>query len=185
MPNPKGLQWNKNQLKIAYELLVNKKSVQEVADDTGFSILTVYKVQKAMNEGQQPPTLDPQEISQAPEPMKFGKYQEEMGTSDSNTDDSEKLPAQTTIKQGKVGPVTGSVSHSSLIEFVAQKHQLPMTPPIYIGYMCAVKKGFKGELVDYLSITSEDFWVGRGVNMYSEMSDFSLLQEEAPVGNQN
>ena len=64
---------------------------------------------------------------------------------------------------------TPNVSEASYIELVAMKHTIPLTPDIYIGYMCALKRGFSNDLTAWLSIASRNFWESRGVNPYKEV----------------
>ena len=56
------------------------------------------------------------------------------------------------------------------MEMVAMKYPISLTPDIYIGYMCAVKRGFTRDLTSWLSLASRDFWEGRGINPYEEVS---------------
>lgn len=65
---------------------------------------------------------------------------------------------------------TTEPTEAAYIQFVSKVETLPMTPDIFIGYMCAIKRGFKGNLGQWLALASRDFWFGRGINPYHEVS---------------
>lgn len=68
---------------------------------------------------------------------------------------------------------TNAVSQAALLNLVPQTLSLPLSPDIYMSYMCALKKGYEGDLADWLSLVSRDFWFGRDIDMYAEVSGIS------------
>ena len=82
---------------------------------------------------------------------------------------------------------TPSVSDSALLRLISQSQVIIMTPDIFTGYMCAIKRGFMGNLSDWLSLASRDFWLGRGIDLYREVSgivpeDLIPKESEQEVG---
>jgi len=65
---------------------------------------------------------------------------------------------------------TDAVSEAAILNLVPQTLSLPLTPDIFMSYMCALKNGYEGELGDWLSLVSRDFWFGRGRDPYAEVS---------------
>lgn len=68
---------------------------------------------------------------------------------------------------------TDAVSHATVLNLVAQTLSLPLTPDIYMSYMCAVKNGYEGAMGEWLGLVSRDFWLGRGRNFYQEVTGIS------------
>lgn len=58
MSKPKGLQWTEKELKIAYALLIEKKTRPEVEKELGASHSGVWKVWHALQAGNKPPMLE-------------------------------------------------------------------------------------------------------------------------------
>ena len=75
------------------------------------------------------------------------------------------------VSTAKVAPgTTPNVSEAALLRMVAQSQIVVMTPDIYMSYMCALKKGFEGTLAGFLSVAAVDFWKGRGIDPFKEVS---------------
>lgn len=72
---------------------------------------------------------------------------------------------------------TDAVCEAAWIRLVPQTLTLPLTPDIYISYMCALKNGYEGNLADWLGLVSLDFWAGRGRDMFAEVSGINPSQE--------
>ena len=72
-----------------------------------------------------------------------------------------------------LGKETEEVTETAVLKLVPQVQTLPLTPDIFVSYMCAVKNGYEGTLSDWLSLVSRDFWFGRGRNFYEEVSGIS------------
>jgi len=70
---------------------------------------------------------------------------------------------------------TKETTETTYVEFVQKVQTLPMTPDLFMGYMCAVKHGFKGDLGQWIATASRDFWIGRGINPYEEVSLIARL----------
>ena len=67
MAKPKGLEWNQEQLKIAYHL---QKGLlpKEMATKYGFSVSTCYHIKKKMDAGDNPGEVTQEMINKAPPP---------------------------------------------------------------------------------------------------------------------
>lgn len=76
---------------------------------------------------------------------------------------------------------TTDPTKAALLRLEAQSYVIPNTPGIQTGYLCALKHGFPGDIALYLTVVSEDFWYGRGIDPYKEVSGWvgvPLPQEE-------
>lgn len=69
-------------------------------------------------------------------------------------------------------PITLETTEASILRLTPKVQNIPLTPDIFIGYMCAISRGFSGSMTDWLSLTSRDFWFGRGINPYEVISSF-------------
>ena len=72
---------------------------------------------------------------------------------------------------------TDAVSQAAVLNLVPQTLSLPLTPDIFMSYMCALKNGYEGTMADWLSLVSRDFWLGRGRTMYAEVSGISSPED--------
>jgi len=133
--------WNETKIKIA-ELLNSKKDEKEIANTLDCGVTVIRQVKKALKLGQ-------------PLPGQDGKSE--------NKD--EEAPATTKAPQE-----TKETTEATLLKFIPKVQSLALTPNMFIGFMCAKKKGFEGELEDFLDLTALDFWQGRNVNPYEEVS---------------
>mgnify|MGYP001558692740 FL=1 len=87
-------------------------------------------------------------------------------------------PADIVVEEPKKRPspivvsksITLNVSEAAAIQMMAKTVVIANTPDIIYSFMCAVKRGFEGGLENWLSLVSVDFWTGRGVNPYEEVS---------------
>ena len=70
-------------------------------------------------------------------------------------------------------PVTDALSQTAYLQLIPHVQQLPLTVPIFVSYMCAIKSGYQGDISDWLSLVSLDYWQGRGRDMYAELSGIS------------
>ena len=82
-------------------------------------------------------------------------------------------PAMVDAKVVKGLPVTDALSQTTFLQFIPHVMQLPLTVPMFVSYMCAVKSGYQGDFSDWISLASLDFWKGRGVDMYTEVGGIS------------
>lgn len=83
-------------------------------------------------------------------------------------------PATVGAKGVKGGlPTTDALSQTSYLQLVPQVQQLALTPDIFFSYMYALKKGYKGTFADWLSLVSRDFWLGREIDFYAEVTGIS------------
>lgn len=164
MQNPKGLQWNKNQLLIAM-YLQQDMTPKEIEDTYEIPKRTVYKVKNAMKKGDDPGPVTQEMIDEAPEPMVFGE------TEIVKENDGEVTPGKKGTSSLKVLKKSQPPVHqTTAFQLVAQTQQIPMTTGIYVSYMVAVKHGYTGGLSEWLDLVSTDFWQGRDINMYAEMA---------------
>ncbi len=176
----KGLQWNQGQLQIAF-YLQKDLTPKEISQQYGFPLRTCFKVKAAMESGNDPGEVTEEMIKAAPVPVVFGAAA--ASKSKSVKQAPAKLPGPVAKPAAKKGiPAV----HTSAIQLVAQTQPIPMTPDIYISYMVACGRGYQGDLVDWLSLVSRDFWLGRGQNMYDEMAAVMAGHKEeevaAPIG---
>ena len=88
-------------------------------------------------------------------------------------------PATVGAKVLKGGlPVTDALSQTAYLQLIPHVQQLPLTVPIFVSYLCAVKSGYEGDVADWLSLVSLDFWQGRGRNMYAEVGGISSSEDK-------
>lgn len=164
MATPKGLQWNKLQLQIAQHLKSGMEP-KEVGAQFGLAMRTIYKVNKALKAGDDPGDITDEMIAAAPEPMSFGDPLNSQGKGGKVT------PAKVGSGKGIIAQKGAApVQYTSQLELVATTAPIPLTNEMYVSYMVAVKKGYRGGIGDWLSLTAQDFWLGREVNMYEEMA---------------
>lgn len=174
----KGLEWNQTQLQIALELSKDKTCKDIIAEGKFHSTL-VYKVAGKIEEGDKPPSLDEAYIAAAKPPTVFGSPQGK------TAEKPEVTPAPKTAPAPKTpGKTTNSLSQTAILQFTPLVQQLPLTPNIFISYMCAVHRGYQGDIADWLSLVSLDFWRGRGLDMFAEVSGLppSNLEKEGDDG---
>ena len=143
-----GLEWNEGQVKI-YNLLKEGISATQVIAQTSYKKSAVFKIQQAISQGDTP--SDP-----SSEPNKGGKAKR----------DGHKGGA---IPSTLVGSTT-EVSETSLLKLTPHAQQVILTPDMYFSYMMALKKGYEGNIGDWLSLTARDFWLGREINFYQEVA---------------
>lgn len=67
-------------------------------------------------------------------------------------------------------PSTEAVSQAVFLKLVPQTLSLPLTPNVFMSYLCALKKGFKRDLGAWIDLACADFWTGRGIDFYAEVS---------------
>jgi len=159
-----NIEWNQNQLKIALELSKGKKP-KEIFAEGQFTETLIYKVAKAIDGGNKPPSLDEAYIASAPPPTPFGTGKKQ------KVKTGEVAPAKLdTVSLTKGEQITDEIAEASVLRLIPKVQSLPLTPDIFIGFMCAVARGFPGDIGDWLSLASRDFWYGRGVNPYQEVS---------------
>lgn len=73
---------------------------------------------------------------------------------------------------------TDAVSQALFLELVPKVLRITLTPDIFMSYMCALKNGYEGHLADWLSLVSREFWFGRQVDMYAEVSDIKPPEDK-------
>ena len=67
-------------------------------------------------------------------------------------------------------PSTEAVSQATFLKLVPQTLSLPLTPNVFMSYLCALKKGFKRDLGAWIDLACADFWTDRGIDFYAEVS---------------
>ena len=72
---------------------------------------------------------------------------------------------------------TFNASEATLIKLLSQAQVIVMTPEIFTSYMCAVRRGFEGSLSGWLSMVSKDFWLGREIDPFREVSGGAARSE--------
>ena len=96
------------------------------------------------------------------------------GAIGSEGEEGKQAPGKVIPKVLKGGlPVTDALVQTTFLQFIPHVMQLPLTVPMFVSYMCAVKSGYKGDFSDWISLISLDFWKGRGRNMYAEVGGIS------------
>ena len=171
---PTGPEWNKVQLTIAYGLLVEKKSANELMAE-GFKKDAVYRIIQAIEKGAKPKTLDPDEIAKAPDPTPFASTAPK-GSKTVTMDIAVKPEKK--AAPSKTGLVeTDSASETQILQFVAHVQKVSMTVNMFISYGCAVKNGFEGTFGDFLDMICLDFWACRGRNMFEEYGQMAMAEE--------
>jgi len=173
MAKKKGLQWNQLQLLIAKEIIEGKKEPQQLVKDGKFKSSTVYKVAEFLEKGNEPPSLDPEYIANAPKAKKFG---EDGGGKEEK---AELTPADLQKPPSKGGPqLTTSLSMTTILKLIPQVQALPLTPDIFMSYICALQNGYEGDVGEWLSLVSRDFWLARGRDFYAEVSGVGIQEAE-------
>lgn len=137
------MEWNDNQIKIA-NALIEGKSAQEVATQCEASIASVYKVRQALKKaGGKIPSSNDQVIP------------------------------STVVQRTPPPPTTTAVtSEASFLEFSPKTQRFTLTPAIFMSYMCALKRGYEGDLGEWLNLIAIKVWLDRDINFYGEVADF-------------
>jgi len=147
MPVKKGtIIWNADKLKVL-NLINEGKPDDEIKAVTGCGQNMIDIVRKAKDDGK-----TPSDKAETPGAVTPALTEEE----------SQK-------EKGKSTQLTEDVSETSFLTLVAQIQKIPLTPDMYISYMCALKRGYDGNIARWLSLTCRDFWLGRQVNFYAEV----------------
>jgi len=174
MPKPKGLEWNQLQLKIA--LLLQQGATPEQIEESGLcKIRTVHKVKSGIEKGDIPPDLSEAAIASAPPPSQFGKYTHKPGK------DGELTPAKVAGKEPAI-PLTTETSEATALKMTPKVQTIPLTPGIFISYMCAVGRGYGGDMATFLDLAAVDFWQGRGLNPFEEVRNLSVEKVVVEAG---
>jgi hypothetical protein len=77
-------------------------------------------------------------------------------------------------KTSKTELDTQSTSEAMFARLIPKIQTVILTPDIWIGFACALKRGFTGDLNRWLSLASRDFWIGRKINPYEEVSNLGI-----------
>jgi len=191
----KGLEWNKNQLLVA-KLLNEGKTPYQAALEVGVSDDTAYRVQKAILDGDVPPSLDPDFIAKAKKPTKVGVKADASKVAEAIAETpppppskpGETPPIDTKVNPHaaaiaaataaaaaakKVLPLTNQTSKAAILQLIPQVQQLPMTPDIYMSYYFALVNGYEGQIGDWINLCCRDFWFGRGVDFFAGISEIA------------
>ena len=115
-----------------------------------------------------PPSLDEAAIAKAPAPSKFGKKNKGW--------DKKPQPQEETssdIPEEKGAAATKDVAETSFLRLVPRVQTVPLTPDIYVSYMCAIARGYGGDLGEFLGLVAKDFWTGRDINPYEIVANIS------------
>lgn len=112
--------------------------------------------------GDNPPDLSDEAIANAAPPGQFGKPGDIPPKGDKLT------PGNIPPKGGMLE--THEITEAAALKLIPKVQSLALTPDIFISYMCAVVRGFPGELGDWISVACRDFWFGREVNPYEVVS---------------
>jgi len=150
------IEWNKNQLRIAQKVLeFPELESKQIVGKFGFARASVDNVKAALDKGEVPPSLEEEYIESAPEPTVINTRRGDGSNGKKNT--------------GKM-PSTAVASQTAYLQLVPQVQQVILTPGMFMSYMCAVKRGFTGTIGDWLDLVADDFWSGRAINFYEEVS---------------
>lgn len=149
------LQWTPDQINTA-NLLAQDKNDEEIMKLLDVGKTMVVKVKGALASGDYPPNT-----KEAADKLATSKGKPK----------SDK-PSQPKLK------TTDALSETSLLQMIPQVQQLPLTPDIFMSYMCALKNGYTGTIAQWLSLVSRDFWLGRGRNFYEEVSEIDAIGEK-------
>lgn len=161
MVYPKGLEWNQVQLQIA-KMLQGGQGATEICQELELHLNTVKKVKAALAEGQAPPSLEEAYIAAAPKPTTFPSKGSKKVKPEVNPNGGGKtvLKAQPTVE----------ITETAMLSLIPKVQNIPLTPDIFISYMCALAREYKGSIDQWLSLVSRDFWEGRDLNPYEIVS---------------
>ncbi len=203
------LTWNQDQLKVA-KYLYEGKTLKECSMLTGMSASFCYKIQQAIKKGDVPPDCSEEAIAAAPPSQGFGVFPPQYlpkpvkleplfapqnGTSEAVSPEAPgEVPGEAPleVKQPQVTPKknlpppknnivpSAPLSQTMFLQLVPQVQQLPLTPEIFMSYMCAVKRGYKGGIAGWLSVVSLDFWTGRNVDPFAAVSGVYEMGVQTP-----
>lgn len=137
MAGKKGLEWNQIQLKIAYDIIKNKKSWQAIAEESGLKKTYVFKVFQAIEEGQNPPSLEPSYIQKAPLPEGFTPESYPL------TIDEKVTPANSNNGQNTNPPnleTKTAVVQSTMLKLVPGTVTCPLTPIMQMAKVASIKE---------------------------------------------
>lgn len=136
-----SVEWTDQKIEAA-KLILQGVAAGEVIKQTKLSKSWVYLVKKELNKGKMPPGME------KPAPALVKK-------------DGQGVPKSKT---------TDAVSQTAFIQFVPYTQQVVMAPDIFLSYMYALRRNFKGSLGDWIALTCRDFWIGREINFYEEVT---------------
>lgn len=141
----KKIKWTKDQIAIN-SLLDQGKKKEEIVEILNCGMSTVEKVITARHAGQKPPGSKPpgDEVTPAPKGAKVAEA------------------------------ATDEITEASILRLVPKVQSLSLTPDIFIGFMAAIARGFPGDIEDWLSLASRDFWLGRNRDFYAEVSGIQM-----------
>ena len=74
------------------------------------------------------------------------------------------FPGEKTGLRVAIDPQTATI-----IRAIPVRVEFAYTPQMWTGFQCAKLHGFSGELCDWLSLISLEFWWARGINPFEEM----------------
>jgi hypothetical protein len=190
MKKLKQVTWNQNHLKILFHLQKGLP-INIVAEQTGLSRTLVKKINALWKADMAPTEVTDEMIQNAPKPVNFGEYDLNAGKTKKPKQEKEakvgekkpgEAPATVVSKKApafqKQAP---PILHTTALELVNQTGVMPMTQDIQISYFLALRNGYEGELWEWLSFCSRDYWQGRGHNMYAEYAEAQAEQEEELV----
>lgn len=184
MPKKSGFEWNKSQLIVGKMLYEGKLKPKHIAEKGICTLWYAQNVQRAIKKGDLPESFSDEFIAAAPEGHNVGqtggyevKHPQATGDSGSN---GEQAPAPMGSNKPKgegsvppIGTSTTEITEATALKLVPKVQSIPLTPDIFIGYMCALARGFEGDIADWLSLASRDFWYGREINPYEVVSGFT------------
>ena len=89
-------------------------------------------------------------------------------------DDGHKGPKKT------LTTTTTATSEAAFLSLVPKTQQVVLTPSIFMSFMCALKRGYKGDLGDWISLACSDFWLGREIDFYKEVTGIEPQESGVP-----
>jgi hypothetical protein len=161
---------------------VSDDAIEAAKESKGFGVIPDEFLLKK-DESEMPEAENTQETSEATPPEAPGEILMPVPPAGKAKGTNGKKPLQPP-KSGFM-PNLG-VSQTMMLQLVPQVQQLPLTPEIFMSYMCAIKKGYKGGIAGWLSVVALDFWTGRNVDPFAEVSGvYDLTGVQTPVSGGN
>lgn len=171
------LEWNETHHKLAAALL-SGSSPEEAAELAGCSGSLALKVKKALASGDLPPKDEDKPPPEATWEDKLPPIAKEklarIGKGSKPDGEPAKLPK-----------LTSETVDAVALQLIPQIQQVPLTPGIYNGYLCAKIRGFTGTIADWLELCSVDFWTIRGKNPFAIVGGYASGSDDNKEGGQD
>ncbi len=157
-------------------LIAEGKSVKEAAQEVGVTSEYVYKLRKqgklTLTNPEEPiPPTDPPGGNGNKPPGTPLRSAAEIARNKLPKEEKKEDPA-------KLPKLTTETVSATALQLIPQVQQVPLSPGIYNGYLCAKIRGFSGTIADWLELASVNFWTVRGHNPFAIVGGYVSRENE-------